>query len=118
MHVKILGYNAGSVFEANEIDTHYHYSAVPVPVYCGPGWWYPDYRYGYCPSFGINVVGGVVVHHPLYGNTGRRAPCRLISAMPTSVIRAKKETGPTTFPLLDLFGLVAGARFELATFGL
>lgn len=64
MHVTVLGYNAGSVFEANEIDTPYHYAAVPVPVYCGPGWWYPDYPYGYCPSFGIGVVGGVVVQRP------------------------------------------------------
>jgi hypothetical protein len=64
MHVTVLGYNAGSVFEANEIDTPYHYSAVPVPVYCGPGWWYPGYPYGYCPSFSISVVGGVVVQRP------------------------------------------------------
>ena len=58
MRVMILGYNAGSVFEANEIDTPYHAVAVPVPVYYGPGWWYPGYAYGYGPSFSLRISTG------------------------------------------------------------
>lgn len=70
MHVRITGYNAGPVFEANEIDTPYHYAAVPVPVYYGPGWWYPGYPYGYGPAFSLRIVNGVPVrvpfHHPVW----------------------------------------------------
>ena len=59
MAVTILGYNAGSVFEANEIDTPYSYDGpAPVPVYYGPGWWYPGYAYGYGPSFSLALVFG------------------------------------------------------------
>jgi hypothetical protein len=66
MRVKILGYNAGNVFEANEIDTPYHYAGpAVVPVYYGPGWWYPGYAWGYGPSFDLVVRGGpVVVRRP------------------------------------------------------
>jgi len=52
MEVTIVGYSAGSAFEANEIDTPYTYAGpAPVPVYFGPGWWYPGFGYGYGPSF-------------------------------------------------------------------
>jgi hypothetical protein len=48
MHVTIIGYNAGSVFEANEIDTAYNYAGPPPPaVYYSPGFWYPAYPYYY-----------------------------------------------------------------------
>lgn len=54
MTVTVLGYNAGSAFAANEIDTPYHYAGPrPVPVYIGPGWWYPGFAYGYGPSFSL-----------------------------------------------------------------
>jgi hypothetical protein len=57
MEVTIEGYNAGAAFEANEIDTPYTYSGpLPVPVYYGPGWWYPGFAYGYGPSFGLSFV--------------------------------------------------------------
>ena len=64
MRVKVLGYNAGAVFEANEIDTPYTYAGPPPPpAYYGPGWWYPGYVYGYGPAFGLNVhVGGNLYH--------------------------------------------------------
>ena len=56
MRVKILGYSAGNVFEANEIDTPYTYAGPPPPAfYYGPGWWYPGYVYGYGPAFGLNI---------------------------------------------------------------
>ncbi|MGB8204732.1 MAG: hypothetical protein WCE83_08640 [Candidatus Baltobacteraceae bacterium] len=59
MSVTILGYNAGSVLEANEIDTPYTYDGpAPVPVYYGPGWWYPGYDYGYGPSFSLALIFG------------------------------------------------------------
>ncbi|MGP6156099.1 MAG: hypothetical protein ACLPYS_00950 [Vulcanimicrobiaceae bacterium] len=59
MEVTILGYNAGSVLEANEIDTPYNYDGpAPVPVYYGAGWWYPGYAYGYGPSFSLTLVFG------------------------------------------------------------
>lgn len=48
MSVTIYGYNRGSVFAANEIDTPYHergYLAYPVPVY--------PYPYG--PTFGFGI---------------------------------------------------------------
>lgn len=61
MSVTILGFNAGSVFQANEIDTPYHYGGQrPVPIYYGPGWWYPGYAYGWGPSFSLVIgIGGV-----------------------------------------------------------
>jgi hypothetical protein len=63
MSVTIIGYNAGSVFEANEIDTPYNYDGPrPAPVYYGPGWWYPGFAYGYGPSYSLVIVGG----HPIY----------------------------------------------------
>jgi hypothetical protein len=59
MEVTIIGYSNGSVFEANEIDTPYTYSGpAPVPIYYGPGWWYPGYTYGYGPSFVFDFVFG------------------------------------------------------------
>jgi hypothetical protein len=59
MTVTIDGYNAGPVFEANQIDTPYEYSgARPIPVYYGAGWWYPGYAYGYGPSFSLSLVFG------------------------------------------------------------
>ncbi|HTJ27955.1 MAG TPA: hypothetical protein VMA36_17500 [Candidatus Limnocylindria bacterium] len=65
MEVTILGYNAGTVFEANEIDTPYNYAGPPPPpLYYGPGWWYPGYVYGYGPAFGLTIVGGTIVHRP------------------------------------------------------
>src|SRR5271156_114872 len=63
MSVTIIGYNAGSVFDANEIDTPYTYAGpLPAPAYYGPGWWYPGFPYGYGPSFGLIVNGGHPVH--------------------------------------------------------
>jgi hypothetical protein len=66
MLVTILGYNAGTYFEANEIDTPYRYSgALPPPVYYGPGWWYPGYVYGYGPAWSLVIgVGGTIVRSP------------------------------------------------------
>ncbi len=65
MSVTILGYNAGSVFEANEIDTPYTYAGPPpAAVYYGPGWWYPGFVYGYGPSYALILHGGHAVHHP------------------------------------------------------
>jgi hypothetical protein len=64
MRATIVGYNAGKWFEANEIDTPYHYLPVPVPVYYGPGWWYPGLPYGYGPSFSLVVGGGHVARRP------------------------------------------------------
>jgi hypothetical protein len=60
MRVKVLGYNAGAVFEANEIDTPYTYAGPPpIATYYGAGWWYPGYAFGYGPAFSLNVhVGG------------------------------------------------------------
>jgi hypothetical protein len=59
MSVTILGYADGNVFEANEIDTPYQYSGpAPVPIYYGPGWWYPGYTYGYGPSFSLVLAFG------------------------------------------------------------
>lgn len=56
MQVTILGYSAGAIFEANEIDTPYTYAGPPPPpFYYGPGWWYPGYVYGYGPAFGLNI---------------------------------------------------------------
>ncbi len=73
MDVTVLGYNAGSVLEANEIDTPYSYDGpAPVPVYYGPGWWYPGYDYGYGPSFSLGLVfgngGWYYAHQPWNGH--------------------------------------------------
>jgi hypothetical protein len=59
MRVKILGYNAGTVFEANEIDVPYRYADLPpAPTYYGP---YPGYAYGYEPALGLNIrIDGVL----------------------------------------------------------
>jgi hypothetical protein len=61
MSVTITGYNAGSVFEANQIDTPYTYGGpLPPRVYYGAGWWYPAYPYGYGPAFGLYFRGGFI----------------------------------------------------------
>jgi hypothetical protein len=63
MNVTIIGYNAGNVFEANEIDTPYNYDGPrPTVVYYGPGWWYPGFAYGYGPSYSLTIIAG----HPVY----------------------------------------------------
>jgi hypothetical protein len=71
MSVTIIGYNAGSVFQANEIDTPYQYVGLPpVPVYYGPGWWYPGFAYGWGPSYSLLIgIGGgpPVVRRPFVG---------------------------------------------------
>jgi hypothetical protein len=74
MSVTILGVNAGSTFDANEIDTPYNYAGpLPTPVYYGPGYWYPGFGYGYGPSFNLIVAfgGGYrswgFVQRPFYG---------------------------------------------------
>jgi hypothetical protein len=66
MRVSIFGYNAGPYFEANEIDTPYHYVPRPVRVYYGPGWWYPGFPYGYGPSYALVVNNGTVVRQPFH----------------------------------------------------
>jgi hypothetical protein len=72
MSVTIVGYNAGSTFDAIEIDAPYQYTgAYPAPVYYGPAWWYPGFGYGYGPAFSLNLVfvsgGYAYVHRPFYG---------------------------------------------------
>jgi hypothetical protein len=67
MSVTIIGYNGGSAFVANEIDTPYTYAGpFPTTVYYGPGWWYPGFAYGYGPSYGLIVTGGYPVYHPFH----------------------------------------------------
>ena len=70
MSVTILGYNGGSVFEANEIDTPYTYAGPrPASVYYGAGWWYPGFPYGYGPSYSLIITGGYPVYrsfHPYH----------------------------------------------------
>ena len=57
MEVTVTGYPSGSVFTAVAIDTPYKYSGpAPVPVYYGPGAWYPGYPFGYGPSFSIGIL--------------------------------------------------------------
>jgi len=60
MSVTIDGYDDGSgQLDANVIDTPYQYSGpAPVPVYYGPGWWYPGFAYGYGPSFSLFIGTG------------------------------------------------------------
>jgi hypothetical protein len=73
MSVTILGVNAGSAFDANEIDTPYTYAGpLPVPTYYGPGYWCPGFGYGYGPSFNLAIVIGgyrpwAYVQRPFYG---------------------------------------------------
>jgi hypothetical protein len=59
MIVNVLGYNAGPVFEANEIDTPYTFYDA-VPYYSGHPWNY------YGPSFGLTFFFGNTTwwHHP------------------------------------------------------
>ena len=72
MSVTIIGVGNGGEFDANEIDTPYHYDGpLPTPVYIGPGWWYPGFAYGYGPSFGLSLYfgngGWGFSHRPFYG---------------------------------------------------
>ena len=72
MNVTIIGIPNGGEFDANEIDTPYHYGGpVPAPVYLGPGWWYPGFPYGYGPAFGLTLVFGgggfFFEHRPFIG---------------------------------------------------
>ncbi|MBV8154829.1 MAG: hypothetical protein JOY98_10430, partial [Candidatus Eremiobacteraeota bacterium] len=78
MNVTILGNPNGDEFDANEIDTPYHYSAaLPTPVYYGPGWWYPGFAYGYGPSFSLIIGGGgYIVRQPWGGHWWASAPVR------------------------------------------
>ncbi len=73
MNVTIAGVNNGGEFDANEIDTPYHYDGpLPEPVYLGPGWWYPGFAYGYGPSFGLSLFfgngGWGFEHRPFFGH--------------------------------------------------
>jgi hypothetical protein len=74
MSVTILGYNAGTDFDANEIDTPYTYDGpLPEPYYYGAGYWYPGFAYGYGPAFGLSLVFGSgygawsFAHRPFWG---------------------------------------------------
>jgi hypothetical protein len=59
MNVTVIGIANGGEFDANEIDTPYHYAGpAPEPIYLGPGWWYPGFPYGYGPAFGLTLVFG------------------------------------------------------------
>jgi hypothetical protein len=59
MNVTVDGYADGSQFDANVIQTPYQYSGpAPIPVYYGPGWWYPGFAYGYGPSFSLFIGTG------------------------------------------------------------
>jgi hypothetical protein len=87
MVVSILGYNAGSYFAANEIDTPYqYYSGVPYYAghpwdYYGPsislgfffgdaGWWHGrDFHGGYRYAGGARVYNSVRVDE-IYGRSG------------------------------------------------
>lgn len=69
MNVTISGYSDGDQFDAMVIDTPYEYSgAPPIPVYYGPGWWYPGFAYGYGPSFSLVIGGGGIVREPWAGH--------------------------------------------------
>jgi len=79
MSVTIAGFNAGAVFDANEIDTPYSYSGPPPPpVYYGDGYWCPGFAYGYGPAFSLAIVFGFggyhYEHRPFHGRpwNGRR----------------------------------------------
>ncbi|MGP6158135.1 MAG: hypothetical protein ACLPYS_11640 [Vulcanimicrobiaceae bacterium] len=79
MVTSILGYNAGSYFAANEVDTPYTFYG-DVPYYYGhpwnyygpsvslgfffgsPGWWHGDYYHG-----GYHYRGGVRVYGHFHG---------------------------------------------------
>lgn len=84
MAVTILGDDAGGVFNANEIDTPYNYAgALPVPVYYGPGWWYPGFAYGYGPSFSLVIGNGpYVLRQPWQGHWFERTPLPRIAYRP------------------------------------
>jgi len=90
MIVSILGYNAGPVFAANEIDTPYTFYAG-VPYYGGhpwsyygpgislgfffgsPGWWHGNMfiggGYRMAPGAGVRVYNNVRVNNAYHGGT-------------------------------------------------
>ncbi len=74
MSVTIRGYNSGSAFAADEIDTPYRYAGPePAPAYYGPGWWYPGFAYGYGPAFSLGFLfgGTTIVREPWRPYYGR-----------------------------------------------
>lgn len=99
--VTIVGFNAGSFFQANEIDAPVSYDgAPPPPVYYGPGWWYPGFGYGYGPAFSLGFVFGVgrsyYVQRPFYGGRpwrGGYRPAPYQGARRVPVARAANGTG-------------------------
>lgn len=88
MGVTIAGVPAGNQFDANEIDTPYEYAgALPVPVYYGPGWWYPGFAYGYGPSFSLVVGNGpYILRQPWQGHWFVSTPLPRIAYRPPVVI--------------------------------
>ncbi len=68
MDVSVLGYNAGSYFAANEVDTPYTYYGG-APYYLGQPWNY------YGPSFGIGLSAGNPGWGPYYGGYGLSGYC-------------------------------------------
>ncbi len=88
MVVSILGYNAGSYFSANEVDTPYTYYGG-VPYYYGhpwdyygptislgfffgnPGWWHGSYFYGPHHYYGgVRVYDSVHINNVYRGSGG------------------------------------------------
>jgi hypothetical protein len=106
MSVTIAGYNAGSAFNANEIDTPYTYGGpLPSPVYYGPGYWYPGFGYGYGPSFFVAVViggGGPwhCVQHPFYGRpwNGRAYFGATVGVVPAGYAATRVALNRTSVP--------------------
>ena len=88
MTVSILGYNSGSYFAANEVDTPYTFVGGGVPYYAGhpwnyygpsvslgfffgnPGWWHGGYFYGpYHFYNGVRVYNNVRVNNFYHGGS-------------------------------------------------
>ena len=89
MTVAIVGRNAGSYFDAIEIDTPYTSSGeVPPPAYYGAGWWYPGYAYGFGPAFCLGLAGGfgalIVVQRPFHGHPWDGQPGRWPNQPPSN----------------------------------
>lgn len=115
MPVTIAGYAEGGAFDAIEINTPYTYAGpVPIPVYYGPGWWYPGFAYGYGPAFSLSLVigggGPYFVRGPWHGRAylGRPFPVRPYRAsfvlrgssiahepMPVQRAPIMRESGPS-----------------------
>jgi hypothetical protein len=81
MTVSVLGYNAGSYFSANEIDTPYHFYGA-VPYYAGHPWNYygpsislsfffgsPGWWHGNAFGGGFRYVGGARVYNNVHITT-------------------------------------------------